>query len=116
MRAGWLACDCPNLNTSNKSPRITGRADSAALNRTASAKRCGRGRPADFIASDSETSAAFGTTGANDGRTTARAHANEETVGTLTLDDGRLEGALHVRLRWHWGFDPTEPAIVPIPV
>jgi hypothetical protein len=45
---------------------------------------------------DSQTMAALGTTGGQDSTTTASTRANEETVGTLATDDGRLIGTFHI--------------------
>jgi hypothetical protein len=47
--------------------------------------------------SDAETAAALGTAGTDHGTTAAGTHANEETVGALAANDGRLIGAFHDR-------------------
>ena len=40
----------------------------------------------------------FGSPGANNSPTTTGLHANKKPVRTLTLDDRRLEGALHLKI------------------
>jgi hypothetical protein len=48
--------------------------------------------------SNTQTLATLGTTGTNDGTATTRAHAHEETMGTLAAHDGRLIGTFHDRV------------------
>lgn len=48
--------------------------------------------------SNGEAMASLGATGANHRATTPGLHADEETVGTLAANDGRLVSAFHDRL------------------
>jgi hypothetical protein len=94
--------------TSKKLPLDRGLVASALWKTADSVIRRRRSRPAVTSSpsvagarSETEAGAALGTAGADDGRTTAAAHANEEAVGTPALDDRGSEGALHSRvLRW----------------
>jgi hypothetical protein len=45
--------------------------------------------------SNSQTMTTFGTTGANNCTTATGSHTNEEAVGTLATNNGRLIGAFH---------------------
>jgi hypothetical protein len=75
--------------------------------------------------SDGETRATLCTTCADHRGAAAAAHADEETVCTLALDDGRLECALHLvssalsPTGWRWSWIDrrgqgcmTEPVII----
>lgn len=88
---------------SKNDPRERGRVASASRNTAAAAIRLQRPNPkpaccADRTGgsvSDGETGATLGTTGTDHSSAAATAHADEEAVRTLALDDRGLECALH---------------------
>ncbi len=116
---------------SKKGPLARGRAARASRNTADAAIRRQRRRPAGAglvvtpSDSDGETGATLCTACADDRGAAAAAHADEEAVGALALDDGRLECALHLcssalsLTGWRWSWIDrrgqgcmTEPAII----